>query len=413
MKIRLLLAFTIMLATAVAHGENRRWIASWSAAPLPPGPAMGPFPATPSFADQTIRQIVRLSAGGTRIRLRLTNEYGTKPLLIGAAYVALANADGSVQAGKGQPVSFGGKPTTTIPAGSPLLSDPIDLPAKPLSSLSISIFLPEDTGPCTCHATGLQTAYISELGDFTNKIFTPSRTMQFRAFLSGIEVQTSMAAKTIVVLGDSISDGIGSTVDANRRWPDLLAERLTRSDRSKAWGVVNLGISGNRVLNDGAGVSALARFDRDVLAVPGAAYVIIFEGINDIGISYGHFEGPMAAVFQSLVPAHKPTAEALIAGYRQLIERAHAKGMKAYGATIAPFDGAAYYSSEGEAVRQEVNSWIRSGGGFDAVLDFDAILRDAARPTRLADAFQSGDHLHGSDAGYQAFASSINLSLFR
>jgi lysophospholipase L1-like esterase len=176
---------------------------------------------------------------------------------------------------------------------------------------------------------------------------------------------------------------------------------------------VNLGISGNRVLNDGAGASALARFDRDVLAVPGAAYVIIFEGINDIGISYGHFEGPMAAVFQSLVPAHKPTAEALIAGYRQLIERAHAKGMKAYGATIAPFDGAAYYSSEGEAVRQAVNAWIRSGGGFDAVLDFDAVLRDAARPARMADALQSGDHLHGSDAGYEAVASSIDLSLFK
>jgi len=364
------------------------------------------------FKNQTIRQVVRISAGGNRVRIRFTNEYGTKPLVIGAARVALADQKGSPKEGADKPLTFAGKTTAVIPEGAPLLSDPLDLPVMALSSLSISVYLPEDTGPCTCHDTGMQTAYVSDTGDFTDKAFTPKQTMPARAFLSGVEVETTAPAKAIVVFGDSISDGMGSTVDANRRWPDLLAEKLAARDPAKAWGIVNQGISGNRVLNDGAGQSALGRFDRDVLAVPGVAYVILFEGINDLGISFGDFKGPMAERFKSLQPAHKATTEAMIAGYRQLIDRAHAKGLKIYGATIAPYEGTGYYSTEGNAVRETINKWIRTSGAFDAVLDFDAVFRDPARPTQVADGLHAGDHLHGSDAGYAALAKSIDLSLF-
>lgn len=392
--------------------EAAGWLASWGAAPLPPTPAAPPFPATPSFSNQTIRQLVRISAGGERVRVRFTNEYGTKPLLIGAAHIALADANGAVQPGTDRALTFDGKPSTLIPAGAPYYSDAADFPVKALASISISIYVPEDTGQCTCHAVGMQDAYVSESGDFTAKAFTPQQILPSRAFISGVEVSAPARARTIVVLGDSISDGVGSTANANRRWPDLLAERLS-SRGGDARGVVNMGISGNRVLNDGAGQSALARLDRDVLAVPGAAYVVVFEGVNDLGISFGHFEGPMAERFKALAPTGMVTTESMIAGYRQIIERAHAKGLKVIGATIAPYEGAGYYSAEGDAIRQAINAWIRTGGAFDAVLDFDAVLRDPAKPTQIATAMQAGDHLHGSDAGYRAVAQSIDLSLFK
>lgn len=413
MKSWLAAAYLGVLAAMSIPSEAAGWTASWGAAPLAPSPAMGPFPATPTFSNQTIRQIVRITAGGSRIRVRFTNEYGTKPLLIGAARVALADSKGAIQLGTDRPLSFAGKPTTLIPPGSPLLSDPVDLPVKALTNLSISIYLPEDTGPCTCHAVGMQTAYLSDTGDFVSQGFTPKQTITARAFISGVEVYGTLPAKAVVVLGDSISDGMGSTPDSNRRWPDLFAERLAASNRHQAWGVINMGISGNRVLNDGAGQSALARFDRDVLSVPGAAYLIVFEGVNDLGIGFGQFQGPMAEVFKSLVPTNKPTAEAMIAGYRQLIDRAHAKGLKVIGATIAPYDGSFYYSPEGDAIRQQINAWIRTGGAFDAVLDFDAVLRDPAKPSQIAAPLQAGDHLHGSDLGYEAVARSIDLSLFK
>jgi lysophospholipase L1-like esterase len=407
------LSLTVLVASAL-DARAAEWIATWGAAPEPPTAAGGRFPATPSFANQTIREVVRISAGGQRVRIRFTNAYGTKPLQIGSARVALADASGTVQQATVHPVLFAGQPGASIPAGAPLLSDPIDLPVQPLAMLSISIYLPQDTGPCTCHAVGMQTAYVSDSGDFTDKTFTPARTMTARAFISGVEVEAAAPAKAVVVLGDSISDGVGSTANDNRRWPDLLAERLTERHGRGAWGMVNMGISGNRMLADGAGQSALARFDRDVLSVPGAAYVIVFEGVNDLGISYGHPTGPFADAFKRLAAAgDKATAKTLIAGYRQIIARAHEKGLKVYGATIAPYGGAAYYSEAGEAQRDAINHWIRSSGAFDAVLDFDAVLRDPSQPTQMPAALHAGDHLHGSDAGYAAVARSIDLSLFK
>ena len=393
-------------------GHAAEWVQTWGAAPLPPSAAMGPFPATPEFANQTIRQTIRVSVGGPRVRLRLSNEYGTKPLTIGAVRVALADEKGNVRSGTSRQVLFSGKPTASVPPGSPYLSDPIDLPVSALSSLSISIYVPDDTGPCTCHATGLQTAFVSDAGDFTDKAFTPARTMEFRAFLSGIEVETAGAGRALVVVGDSISDGAGSTLDANQRWPDHLANRLNAKG-APGWGVVNMGISGNRVLGDGAGESALARFDRDVLSTAGVKMVILFEGVNDLGISYGRFEGEMAEVVKSLASGSKATAESMIAGYRQLIARARARGLKVLAATILPYGGAMYYSEEGEAVRQAINTWIRTGGEVDGVLDFDAVVRDPAKPNQIKDGFHSGDYLHGSDAGYAAMAASVDLSLFK
>lgn len=407
----------LMLASLLALGaraDAAEWVATWGAAPLPPTPAMGPFPATPSFNNQTIRQIVRVSAGGDRVRVRLTNEYGPKPLAIGEAQVALIGADGEIDARTVRPLTFSGRPDAVIPAGAPLLSDAVDLRVQPLSSLSISLYLPEDTGACTCHATGLQTAWVSETGNFVDKTFAAKQTIESRAFVSGVEVQATAPAAAIAVLGDSISDGVGSTLGANRRWPDLLAERLAERDGDKRfWGIANLGISGNRLLHDGAGESALARFDRDVLSLPGIRFLIVFIGVNDIGVSYGEPAGPMGDLLRSLRPVKPVTAEAMIAGYRQLIERAHARGIAVIGATIVPFEGAFYYSAQGEAVRQAVNDWIRTGKAFDAVLDFDAAIRDPAHPTRIADAWHNGDHLHGSDAGYRVLATSIDLSIFK
>lgn len=396
------------LGSAASAAE---WLQTWGAAPLPPTPALGPFPATPAFENVTIRQVVRVSRGGRRVRIRFTNEYGTKPLLIGAARVALADEKGAIQPGSGRSLTFDGKPSVTIPAGAPFVSDPLDLPVGNLATLSISIYLPEATGACTCHATGMQYAFVSGTGDYTDKAFEPQQTIESRAFLSGVEVELARRARAVVVLGDSISDGIGSTFDANRRWPDLLAERLNATAKP-GWGVVNMGISGNRLLADGAGQNALARFDRDVLAVPGARVLVIFEGVNDLGFSYGHFEGPLEA-FKNWTPASKVTAETLIAAYRQLIARAHAHGLRVLAATITPYQGAIYYSDEGEAIRQAVNAWIRTAREADGVLDFDQTIRDPAKPAQIRDGYHPGDHLHGTDAAYAAMAAAVDLSLLR
>ncbi len=405
------LCATLLLAGASSVCAAAGWVQTWGVAPLPPSQAMGPMPATPGFDNQTLRQTVRISVGGQQLRIRFTNEYGTKPLVIGRARIAVADAHGNPVSGTERDVLFSGSPTTSVPAGAPYLSDPIDLPVGALSSLSISLYLPQATGPCTCHATGMQSAFVSDAGDFTGKTFTPKQTVQLRAFISGVEVHTTANAGAVVVLGDSISDGIGSTVDANHRWPDLLADKLDHG--SDHWGVVNMGISGNQVLSDGAGQSALARFDRDVLSVPGVRTVIIFEGVNDLGISYGHFAGPMAAAFKSSFSGTRATRDSMIAGYQQLIARAHARGIKVLAATITPYEGAIYYSPEGEAIRTAINTWIRTSHEVDGVIDFDTALRDPAKPTQIRDGFHAGDHLHGSDAGYQAMAAIIDLSLFK
>lgn len=399
---RALLGLALLTLSLNVHGAE--WIQTWGAAPLPPTPAQGPFPATPSFANQTLRQIVRVSVGGGRLRIRLTNEYGTRPLAIGAVRVAVSDEKGSVLSGTDRAVTFSGKPSVVIPAGSPALSDPVDLTVKPLSSLAISLYVPQDTGPCTCHQAAMQTMLISDTGNFTeSSSFTPKQSMAIRAFLSGVIVETSNKTHALVVLGDSITDGVGSTLDANHRWPDMLASRVVEGRHP--WGVINMGISGNQLLGDGAGQNALTRFDRDVLSVPGVQAVIIFIGVNDLGVSYGNGTFRFGSGTNP-----KVTGESMIAGYRQLIARGHLAGLKVIGATITPYEGAAYYSPEGEAVRQEINRWMRSSREFDGVIDFDLLMRDPDKPTQIKTGF-TVDHLHGSDAAYAAMGASVDLGL--
>jgi lysophospholipase L1-like esterase len=446
MKLRILLAIGMSLAASAALSASQ-WAGSWGASPLPTSGGFGGGPA--SYNDQTVRQVVRLSVGGDEIRIRLSNEYGTTPLTVGAASVALASADGTVKAGTRKTVSFGGKTQAMIPPGAPYLSDPIDLEVDDLASLSISLYFPGDTGPCTCHQVGAQTGYVVS-GNHTGDDFTADSTIQFRAFLSGVDVFTDDARGVVVALGDSITDGVGATADTSTRWPDVLAERLA-ARRGDGFGVVNEGISGNRVLADGAGVSALTRFDRDVLSVPGVTHVIVFEGVNDLGIGFGASRfggpgrggpaaggrggpgagstggrggpgaggpggrggpgGPVGGAL-ALPPSIPVSADSLIAGYRQLIARAHAAGLKIYGATITPYEGASYYSEEGEAAREQINTWIRESGEVDGVVDFDAAIRDPANPKTIKDGLHAGDHLHGSVEGYKKMGGAIDLALF-
>ncbi|WP_026873960.1 SGNH/GDSL hydrolase family protein [Inquilinus limosus] len=389
-----------VLAGPGAAAAQDSWIGSWGASPA--------FPVGPELNNATIRQVVRLSAGGSQVRVRFTNETGTQPLVIGAATIARpGNAPGSIDPASSKALTFGGATSITIPPGAPAVSDPVDLAVSPLDTLTISLFVPRWTGPSVVHPLGVQTAWISITGDSTTAPTLPDATESTMRFLLS-RVEVAAEGGTVVTLGDSITDGYSSGTDANRRWPDILAERLAKAG-GPAVGVVNSGISGNRILHDLPeqmfGPSALSRFDRDVLSVPGARWVVIMEGINDIGHS-GSAGLPEQAV----------SAEEIIGGLRQLVARAHGAGLKAYCATLTPYEGtvfANYYSAEGEAKRQAVNQWIRTGKGCDAVIDFDAAVRDPAQPSKLRAEFDEGDHLHPNAAGYEAMANAVDLGLFK
>jgi lysophospholipase L1-like esterase len=398
------LACAVSLVATSAWAAPARWIGSWAASPAPPMTATANNrPITPSFNNQTIVQVVRISAGGQRLRLRLSNEYGQHALAVGAARVALVTPAGALIPGSERTLRFSGGTSASIPPGAPLLSDPVDLATQPFARLRISLYFPGETGPCTCHAQGLEPVAVAA-GDATaNPPPTPApapAAPQYRAFLSAVEVETAApAAPVVVTFGDSITDGARSTMSTNNRWPDWFANRLAERFKGRAAAVNNAGIGGNRVLSEGAiaafGQNALMRFDRDVLAVPGATHVVVLEGVNDLGMP------------------DRPTAEQLIAGYRQLIARAHAHGLKILGATILPYGGAAYYSTQGDAERGKINTWMRTGHEFDGVVDFDAAMRDPAKPERMQAALQSGDWLHPNDAGYKVMGEAVDLSLFR
>ena len=386
-------------------GQDRRdndnhWVGTWAASPQ----SVDPFtPANPaSFNGQTIRQVVHASIGGQRIRVRFTNELGANALTIGAAHVALQSTDSSIVAGSDRVLTFAGQGSVSIPKGAPMLSDPVDLKVPPLSNVVVTIYLPNATSNSTFHALGRQTTYISGPGNFTGVVAFPTIiTTQSWYFLSALEVVAEPRSVAVVTLGDSITDGFASTVNANRRWPNVLAERLQESHRFAHIAVMDEGISGNRVLHDIIGPNALSRVDRDVLAASGVKYVTLLEGINDIG-------------FSGFIPTEAVSADEIIAGYRQIITRAHAKGLLIYGCTLTPFGGlgAPYETPAGEVKRQAVNQWIRTSDAFDAVIDFDRAVRDPAKPTHILPAYDSGDHLHPNDAGYRAMAESIDLRLF-
>jgi lysophospholipase L1-like esterase len=382
--------------------DSEHWVATWASAQLEPrarGGVQPPF--AEGFQNQTVRMIVRSSIGGSAARVRFSNAFGREPLEIGAARIAIRHQDSTIVPGSDRMLLFGGEPSVTIPPGAPIVSDPVRLNVSALSDLAISVYITDESGQPTTHSVGLQTTYVSSEGDYTAAAEIPdAATTQSWYWLSGVEVRAPRDAATVVTFGDSITDGTGSTPNENRDWPSLLANRLAGDPATSSIGVVNLGIAGNRILSDAAGVSALARFDRDVISQAGVSWLMLLEGINDIGgIARGTNPSPVSA-------------ETLITGMQQIVERAHTHGIKVIGCTVTPFEGAGYFSETGETVRQAVNDFIRTSGAFDAVVDFDAALRDPANPRQIRSDFHVGDYLHPNDLGYEAMADAVDLSIF-
>src|SRR5262245_13390931 len=403
-------------AQSGSGGEH--WVGTWATAEVgrpqtppvvlvatPPGQTAAAPPPAPApflhFNNQTLRQVVRVSLGGNRLRVVLSNRFGTAPLTIAAAHVALRQSDAAIVSQSDRALLFSGRPTMTIPSGAVVYSDPVDLTVPAQADLAVDVYLPGETNtpsPLTMHAGALQTSFVSQTGNHAGASMLPVVATTTSWFLiSRVEVMAPESVGAIVAFGDSITDGSRSTVDTNNRWPDHLARRLVQAGARMA--VLNAGIGGNRVLTEGAynaGINALARFEANVLGQAGVTHVIVLEGINDIGNAR---QNPT------------PTAEDLIAGHRQLIERAHTRGLKILGATLTPFEGAAYFTKEGEAKRQAVNDWIRNGKAYDGVLDFDRATRDPSQPAKFMPKYDSGDHLHPNDVGYQAMADAIDLAL--
>jgi lysophospholipase L1-like esterase len=373
----------------------KNWVSTWVASPqLSPDQV---------FSDQTLRQIVHTSLGGDLVRVRLSNTFGVQPITLGEVHIALRSKGPAIIPGSDRILTFSGKPAITIPPGTIILSDPTKLHIHPLTDIAISIYLPYPSDATTIHPLALQDNYISARGNFAGSaIIRPVNTIQNWIFLTGVEVTSSK--KAIIALGDSITDGYQSTANGNYRWPNILADRLvTNAKKHLHMAVLDAGISGNRILNDCVGPSALARFDRDVLAQPSIAYLILLEGINDIA-------PPSICTTPGIVNAVDITT-----GLHQLIERAHEHGIRVFVGTLLPFKGSTAYTStfpQGEQKREQVNHWIRTSGASDGVIDFDRIMQDPYHPKRLLPLYASSDHIHPNDDGYKVMGKSIRLSLF-
>ncbi|MDV9043254.1 SGNH/GDSL hydrolase family protein [Stenotrophomonas sp. RAC2] len=388
----------IALSSAASAAPVPHWVASWQASPQP---VWGPdflFPTLipPALQDQTFRQTARISVGGARLRVRLSNAYGTQPLRIGAASVA-ARAGATPQ-----PLRFDGQPGVLIGPGQERLSDPLAVATQDHQALQVSVFVPGTAPLQTFHWDGRQTGWIARGDQSRARDLQSAGTTTARLFLTSIEVEAAAGARSVVVIGDSITDGASASLDQDQRWTDHLA--ALRAPHGVA--VVNAGISGGRLLRDGMGESVLARFGRDALDQPGVSSVIVLVGINDIS-----WPGTAFARDQP-----RPTLAALQAGYRALAEQAHRRGVRIVGATLTPFAGALpgtplddYYQPDKEALRRQLNAWLRTHGPFDAVIDLDAALRDPTDPSRMAAAYDSGDHLHPGDAGNRAMAEAVDL----
>ncbi len=381
-----------------AQSPKPQWVGTWAASPMR---AQGGFSVRPLCGD-TLREIVHISNGGQELRVRFTNEFGRDQLIIGDAHVAVSAGGGAIEPGTDHELTFGGAKGVSIPPGAVVYSDPVALALQPLSNVAVSFYLPPQVMRAeTYHALGEQDNYVAGGDQTAANTLSQATTVESWYFLDGIDVPLLDGARAIVTLGDSITDGYHSTPNDNHRWPDILAARLKQDRSLDHVAVLNEGISGNRVLNDGAGPSALARLDRDVLAQDGVRYMIVLESINDIG-----------RLARLTAPEDDVTAEQLERGLKEIVDAAHEHGIKVYGATLTPYEGAFYYSAKGEQVREAVNNWIRTSGTFDGVIDFDKITRDSANPKRFNPAYDSGDHLHPNDAGYKAMADGIDLKLF-
>jgi lysophospholipase L1-like esterase len=411
----LTLSFFSLAAMSQETATQWHWVSGWSTAVQTQRSGSGGPPPVAAFENQTIRMVIRPTIGGSRLRIRFSNEFGTAPLAIGSAHLALVKENETIVAGSDRPLTFNGKASVNIAAGSPMLSDPVELKVSALTEVAVSIFLPKETQPATLHMLGQHASYISGPGDFTGAESLASvREASSWFFLSNLEVWSGPRTAALITLGDSITDGYAAKAQYGD-WPNQLANRLAGAKGAPEFAVDNEGIGGNRVLWDGLGVSALARFDRDVLSQPGARALVIMEGINDIG--WPHMKPrPQAdgTIRESPWPGERVTADDLILGLKQLLDRAHEHGIQVFGATITPYEGAtATYTEDGEAVREAVNQWIRSGKAFDGVFDFDAAVRDPNRPGRFREELQSGDYLHPNAAGYKAMAASIDISKLR
>jgi lysophospholipase L1-like esterase len=399
-----LLALTVVPA---AHGQtdwtSEHWVGTWIASMHGQINFAGRNFPNEGFENQTVRMIVHTTISGHRVRVRVSNAFGATPLAVGAAHIALRASGSAIVPASDRPLTFSGRPAITIPAGAEVLSDAVDLEVPQSGDLAISIYAPAKTGPPTWHSTGLHTTYISGPGDFTSQAEIPSPTTETCWYwIEGVDVTAPQETAAVVTFGDSITDGARSTLDLNHTWPSELAERLlARPGHSPQIAVLNAGISGNRIWHDMIGPNGLERFGHDALGQAGVRDVVVLLGINDIG-----FSNIPGVVDQGV------SAEDVIAGLGQFIARAHVRGLRVIGATLLPFDGATYYSTDGEHKRTAVNTWIRTSGAYDGVIDFDAAVRDPQNPTKLLAAFDSGDHLHPNDAGYKAMGDSIDLSLF-
>jgi lysophospholipase L1-like esterase len=391
----LLLAILPALLSAQDH-----WVATWTTAQAltrPPAGANAPR----GYTNQTIRMIVRTSIPGKRLRVQISNAFGATPVKVGAAHVALRGKESAIIEGSDRALAFAGKPDVTIGPGVVMFSDPVDFNVPQVAELAVSLYFPGETGAPTTHATALHTTYISKEGDTTAAPEMADATKTHAYYwLAGIDVFAPAKSAAIVTFGDSITDGARSSDESNHSWPALLAARLAAKKDTADIGVANMGIGGNRVLRDGAGASALARLDRDVLSQSGVKWLMLLEGINDIGR-------------EASTPAEITTPEELIAAFKQIIERAHTHGIKVIGCTLTPYEGAGYSRPNGEATREALNEFIRSSKAFDAVVDFEAATRDPQNPKRMRAEFDPGDHLHPNDAGYEAMANAIDLGMFK
>ena len=368
-----------------------KWIGTWMAAPQLTEP--GNLPPEPAFADTTLRQIVRVTLGGRQIQVRLSNEFGTVPLTLTAVRVARPGTGGSIDPRTEKPLLFAGQASVTIAPGATAVSDALAFEIAPLSDLAVTLHTRTTSRQITGHPGARCTSYLASGSHVSDAILPGAVTVEHWYFLSGVHVPAVSGAGAVVTLGDSITDGRGSPTNGNGRWPDYLARRLRANRATRSVGVLNAGIGGNAVIRGGLGPTALQRLDRDVISQPGARWLILFEGINDLG---GRSAG----------------AKEMIAAYQQIITRAKARGLRVYGATILPCGESFYFTPELEAARGEINAWIRGSSAFDAVIDFDAALRDPKNPSRLADAALSPDHLHPSGLGYKTLADAIDLKLF-
>ena len=389
--------------------QAQHWVASWGASQQIPEP-QNELPPD-DLRDATVRQIVHMSAGGSAVRIHLTNAFGTEALQFTSVHIArpLSSSSAAIDPVSDRSLTFAGQPAVTVPPGAEFVSDPVDYSVAPLSDLAVTFHLDLPPARETGHPGSRATSYYVHGDAVSAATLGDARHVDHWYQLSEIDVKAdsnASGAASVVALGDSITDGHGATTNGNDRWTDVLAARLQSSPATRNLGVSNQGIGGNHLLTDGLGPNALARFDRDVLAPAAVRWVIVFEGVNDLGGLSRNGEVPS--------PQHAVLVERVIAGYGQIIVRAHAHGLRVYGATITPYGGSSYYhpGPMSEADRQQVNRWIRARGHFDAVIDFDAVVRDPEHPERLLPAYDCGDHLHPSPAGYKAMGNAIALVLF-